>query len=172
MRQHDHHDESRALVLCGRQPRRGSHHRYGPVRPVLGAGVPRGPCIASRSGRAQEAGMSAVPGRPRDTSPARVPRVVVLGGGSWGTTVASILARSAPTVLWARSAEVVADVVGGSRNSRYLGDARLHPGLMATASLSDAVRDADVLVMAVPSHAFRQVLEDICAQVRPWIPVV
>lgn len=116
--------------------------------------------------------MSAVPGRPQDTSPARVPRVVVLGGGSWGTTVASILARSAPTVLWARSAEVVADVVGGSRNSRYLGDARLHPGLTATASLPDAVRDADVLVMAVPSHAFRQVLEDIRAHVRPWIPVV
>ena len=40
----------------------------------------------------------------------RQPRVAVLGGGSWGTTVASIVARSAPTVLWARSPEVAEEV--------------------------------------------------------------
>ena len=102
----------------------------------------------------------------------RQPRVAVLGGGSWGTTVASIVARSAPTVLWARSPEVAEEVDRRGRNSRYLGDIPLTDGLRATDSLAQAVQDADVLVMGVPSHGFRGVLEQIVPHVRPWIPVV
>jgi glycerol-3-phosphate dehydrogenase (NAD(P)+) len=96
----------------------------------------------------------------------------VLGGGSWGTTVASIVARSAPTVLWARAPEVAEEVDRRGRNSRYLGDSPLTDGLRATSSLEQAVQDADVLVMAVPSHGFRGVLEQVAPLVRPWIPVV
>ncbi len=102
----------------------------------------------------------------------RQPRVAVLGGGSWGTTVASIVARSAPTVLWARSPEVAEEVDRRGRNSRYLGDIPLTDGLRATDSLEQAVQDADVLVMGVPSHGFRGVLEQVVSHVRPWIPVV
>src|SRR6516164_6763241 len=102
----------------------------------------------------------------------RQPRVAVLGAGSWGTTVASIVARSAPTVLWARSAEVAEEVDRQGRNSRYLGDIPLTDGLQATDSLTQAVQDADVLIMGVPSHGFRGVLEQVVPHVRPWIPVV
>jgi glycerol-3-phosphate dehydrogenase (NAD(P)+) len=96
----------------------------------------------------------------------------VLGGGSWGTTVASIVARSAPTVLWARSPEVAEEIDRRGRNTRYLGDIPLTDGLRATDSLEQAVQDADVLVMGVPSHGFRGVLEQVVSHVRPWIPVV
>ncbi len=48
----------------------------------------------------------------------RQPRVAVLGGGSWGTTMASIVARSAPTVLWARSPEVAEEVDRRGRSKR------------------------------------------------------
>ena len=102
----------------------------------------------------------------------RQPRVAVLGGGSWGTTVASIVARSAPTVLWVRSAEVAEEIDKRGRNSRYLGDIPLTDGLRATDSLEQAVHDADVLVMGVPSHGFRGVLEQVVPHVRPWIPIV
>src|SRR5712691_4382245 len=102
----------------------------------------------------------------------RQPRVAVLGGGSWGTTVASVVARSAPTVLWARSPGVAEEVDRRGRNSRYLGDIPLTDGLRATDSLARAVPDADVLVMGVPSHGFRGVLEQVVSHVRPWIPVV
>jgi glycerol-3-phosphate dehydrogenase (NAD(P)+) len=98
--------------------------------------------------------------------------VAVLGGGSWGTTVASIVARSAPTVLWARSPEVAGEVRRRGRNSRYLGDIPLTDGLQATDSLEQAVQEADVLVMGIPSHGFRGVLEQVVPYVRPWIPVV
>src|SRR2546429_4289037 len=102
----------------------------------------------------------------------RQPRVAVLGGGSGGTTVASIVARRAPTVLWARSPEVAEEVDRLGRNSRYLGDLPLTDGLRATDSLAQAVQDADVLVMGVPSHGFRGVLEQVVSHARPWIPVV
>jgi glycerol-3-phosphate dehydrogenase (NAD(P)+) len=96
----------------------------------------------------------------------------VLGGGSWGTTVASLVARRHPAVLWARDAEVAAEVNEERTNRRYLGDVRLAPGLRATSQLGEAVSEADVLVVGVPSHGFRQVLKAAAPDVRPWIPVV
>ncbi len=99
-------------------------------------------------------------------------RVVVLGGGTWGSTMASLAARNAPTVLWARRPEIAEEINTRHSNSHYLPGATLSEGLQATASLSDAVEQADVLVMAVPSYAFRQVLEAAALYVRPWVPVV
>jgi len=52
----------------------------------------------------------------------REPKVVVLGGGSWGTTVASICARRGPTLQWVRSEDTAKDINDNHRNSRYLGD--------------------------------------------------
>ena len=102
----------------------------------------------------------------------RQPRVAVLGSGSWGTTVASIVARSAATTIWARSPEVASEINESVTNRRYLGDIQLHATLRATASLLEATEDADVVIMGVPSHAFRQVLQDAAPHLRPWMPVV
>ena len=102
----------------------------------------------------------------------RPPSVAVLGGGSWGTTVASLAAQNTETTLWARSPEVAAEITEEHRNSRYLPDLSLTESLRATADLAEAVTGADVLVMAVPSQSFRAVLTDAVEHVRPWIPVV
>jgi len=75
-------------------------------------------------------------------------------------------------VLWARSAEVAEEIDKRGRNTGYLGDIPLTDGLRATDSLAQAVQAADVLVMGVPSHGFRGVLEQVVSYVRPWIPVV
>ena len=90
----------------------------------------------------------------------REPKVVVLGGGSWGTTVASICARRGPTLQWVRSEETANDINENHRNSKYLGDeVELSPTLQATTDFSEAADCADVIVMGVPSHGFRGVLE-------------
>ena len=102
----------------------------------------------------------------------RQPRVAVLGAGSWGTAVASIVAASAPTMIWARSPEVAEDIDNNGRNEKYLGDVQLTEGLRATSDMENAVHDADVLIMGVPSHGFREALEQAAPHVRPWIPVV
>jgi glycerol-3-phosphate dehydrogenase (NAD(P)+) len=95
-----------------------------------------------------------------------------LGGGSWGTTVASIGAANADVTLWARDEATVADVNERHRNSRYLADFDLHPGLRATTSLDEAVYDADVIVVGVPSHAVRATLVSVAPLIRHWVPIV
>jgi glycerol-3-phosphate dehydrogenase (NAD(P)+) len=103
----------------------------------------------------------------------RQPKVVVLGGGSWGTTVASICARRGPTLQWVRSEETAEDINENHRNSRYLGnDVELSDTLRATTDFAEAADCADVLVMGVPSHGFRNVLTELASQLRPWVPVV
>jgi glycerol-3-phosphate dehydrogenase (NAD(P)+) len=102
----------------------------------------------------------------------RAPRVAVIGAGSWGTTVASQPTANAPTVIWARDPELAEEMRSSHVNERYLPGAELDSALEATDSLEEAAADADVLVMAVPSHGFRTVLEQAAEHVRPWIPVV
>src|SRR6185295_16953957 len=57
-------------------------------------------------------------------------------------------------------------------NSDYLAQFTLPDELRATASLAEAVASADVLVMAVPSHGYRDVAAEAAAHVRPWVPIV
>ena len=99
-------------------------------------------------------------------------RVTVLGAGSWGVTVASLASRNAPTTIWARRQEIVDEINQKHTNERYLPGTELPAELVATGSIEDAVRAADVLVMGVPSHGFRGVLEQVRKHVRPWVPVV
>ena len=103
----------------------------------------------------------------------REPHVVVLGGGSWGTTVASICARRGPTLQWVRSEESAQDINNNHRNNRYLGnDVILTDSLRATTDFAEAAHSADVVVMGVPSHGFRGVLTELAKELRPWVPVV
>lgn len=99
-------------------------------------------------------------------------RVAVLGAGSWGTTVASLVAANAQTTLWSRSVEVAEEINRDHRNSRYLSDLPLHPELVATTSLEEAAIQCDVLVMGVPSHSMRGALQQVSGMIRPWIPVL
>ncbi len=99
-------------------------------------------------------------------------RVSLLGGGSWGTTVASLTARNTPTIMWARDAQSVDDINKFHRNEKYLPGATLHESLKATTSIKDAVKNADVVIMGVPSHSFRHVLEEAAPFIRPWVPIV
>lgn len=98
--------------------------------------------------------------------------VSVIGGGSWGTTVGSLCARNAPTMVWAREPDVAKEIDSEHTNRSFLGDRPLNPKLRATDSMEEAASRADVLVMAVPSHFYRAVLELAEPYVRPWVPVV
>lgn len=99
-------------------------------------------------------------------------RVSVLGAGSFGTTIAHLATRNAPTVLWCRRPEVADEINSRHTHERYLPGYELAPELRATASLEDAVKSADVVVMGVPSHGMREVLAGVAQHVRPWVPVV
>jgi len=92
-----------------------------------------------------------------------VKRVAVVGAGSFGTAVAVHAARAGCAVtLWARRPEAAADLERQHRNERYLPEAEMPSAVAMTTELA-AVADADVLVMAVPSHGFREVLRGVLA---------
>ena len=99
-------------------------------------------------------------------------RVSVLGAGSFGTTIAHLASQNTPTTLWCRREETADEVNREHTNTRYLPDYELAPELRATASLEEAVRDADVIVMGVPSHGMRDVLGQVASSIRPWVPLV
>ncbi|MCU0339165.1 MAG: NAD(P)H-dependent glycerol-3-phosphate dehydrogenase [Spirosomaceae bacterium] len=99
-------------------------------------------------------------------------RIGLLGGGSWGTTVASLTARNSPTIMWARDTNTVEEINQHHRNEKYLPGSHLTESLKATNSIKEAVVDADVVVMGVPSQSFRYVLEEAKPYIRPWVPIV
>src|ERR1700691_3487389 len=99
-------------------------------------------------------------------------RIAVLGAGSWGTTVASLLAGHHDCTLWARDPELASQIDEGHVNEGYLPGYPLPPGLHGTADLEKAVHDVDLLVVGVPTRGFRAILTDSRSYLRPWIPVV
>ena len=99
-------------------------------------------------------------------------KVGLLGGGSWGTTVASLVTRNAPVTLWARNPDTVEEINTLHTNERYLPGAKLPDKLVATNDIAEAVTGADVIVMAIPSQNFRSVLEEVREHIRAWVPVI
>ncbi len=99
-------------------------------------------------------------------------RVSVLGGGSWGTTVASLVARRHDTMLWARDAAVAAEITEAHTNSKYLPGLTLNERLAATDDLERATRHAELLIIGVPTSAVRTTIAAARDWVRPWIPAV
>ena len=96
----------------------------------------------------------------------------MLGAGSWGSTVASLASKHNDTLLWARKAELADEINTQHTNEAYLKGLPLPERLRATSDLAEAVSDADLLVVGVPTHGFREVLQQAAPDVRPWIPVV
>jgi glycerol-3-phosphate dehydrogenase (NAD(P)+) len=86
-------------------------------------------------------------------------RVAVLGAGSWGTTLASLLSARVETIVWAREPEVADAIMSRHENPVFLPGFELPPMLTATTDIADALNGAAVVVVAVPSRYLRSVAE-------------
>ncbi|GGI89332.1 NAD(P)H-dependent glycerol-3-phosphate dehydrogenase [Legionella impletisoli] len=85
--------------------------------------------------------------------------VAILGAGSWGTAVAIHLAHSGHRVLlWGHNPDTMAEMQQQRCNVRYLPGIHFPENLMATSNLEEAVQQTKELILAVPSHAFRELL--------------
>ncbi len=95
------------------------------------------------------------------------PAVAVLGAGSWGTALAALIARHGhATVLWGRDSATIAAIEAQGENPRYLPGITLPPSLRATTALAEAMADAELVLVVVPSHAFADTLR-VLAPLRP-----
>ncbi|MEB3766399.1 NAD(P)H-dependent glycerol-3-phosphate dehydrogenase [Acinetobacter sp. MD2] len=104
--------------------------------------------------------------KPSNTDQSTALRVTVLGGGSFGTAVANLATRNGcDTKLWIRDAAVAADMNQTHVNKKYLADYPLDPRLVVLSDLEQAVRERDLILVTIPSHSFRSVIQKI----KPFI---
>jgi glycerol-3-phosphate dehydrogenase (NAD(P)+) len=96
------------------------------------------------------------------------PPIAVLGAGSWGTALAIQLARSGrATRLWGRNAEQLRALARDRANARYLPGASFPESLSIEPDLSAALKGVTDVLVVVPSHAFRNMLEQMAPKLEP-----
>lgn len=94
--------------------------------------------------------------------------ISVFGAGSWGTALAVLLSRSgAPTTLWCRNESHANAMLAKRSNERYLPGILLPESLQITHQLDVAVTAAQDLLVVVPSHSFRSVVQAMAVHMNP-----
>jgi len=92
----------------------------------------------------------------------------VIGAGSWGTTLANLLAKKGLDVtLWAYEADLALRMMQARINDLYLPGIKLDERLVTTSDLNAAVSDRQLLLLVCPSQVMRQVLKQCRASLRP-----
>ena len=92
-------------------------------------------------------------------------KIAVIGSGCWGTTLSILLANNGnEVVLWCRRKEIADELNKSRENKQYLSKVLLPKSIKATSSLSDAVLDSEIFVLAIPSQFFR----DTVSQLKPF----
>ncbi len=95
-------------------------------------------------------------------------KVVVLGAGQWGTTMAQVLCDAGNHVLiWGRSQELVDEINEKHTNSKYLDENVLPIGLRATSDLAEAFDYSNIYVLAIPAQTLRENLTAWKSLVQP-----
>lgn len=93
-----------------------------------------------------------------------ISKAAVLGGGSFGTVLANLLAENGvETWLWMRNAAYAAEVENDRENKKYIPDLKLADNLNVTADMQCALQDCSLVLLSIPSKAFRE----IACQARP-----
>src|SRR6185295_18867525 len=99
-------------------------------------------------------------------------RVAIIGAGSWGSALAILAARAGHDVqIWSRNTEVVHSISRDHVNPLYLKGARFGDSVRATEDLAEAVTEAELIVLAAPSHATRGLLTTMAPSLKEVIIV-
>lgn len=89
-------------------------------------------------------------------------KVCVLGAGSWGTALAMVLSENSEEVyLWTKASEQIDEINKKRTNTKYLKEIKIPNNIICTLDMKEAVKDAEIVVMAVPSQAVRSVSKDL-----------
>jgi len=100
-------------------------------------------------------------------------RVAVVGAGSWGTALASLLSgKGYDVILWSRGKEICASINEHNENKAYLPGVMLPRALRASIDLHEALDEAELVVAVVPSHAMRETMDRAARVMRPDALVV
>lgn len=96
----------------------------------------------------------------------KINKVAILGGGSFGTVIANMVAENGFDVnLWLRDETLAEHINLAHENTRYLPEYKLSSRLFASTSIEEVVKGADIVFVSIPSQSFRQVVR----QARQWL---
>lgn len=99
--------------------------------------------------------------------------VTVMGGGSFGTVIANIIANNGYFVkLWMRSEDMASEINSDHFNNFYLPGYQLNESILATSNMVDAVSETSLIFLAVPSSSFRSVAEEVIGFAPPDVPLI
>lgn len=94
-------------------------------------------------------------------------KITFLGGGSFGTALATLLAKKGNRVsIWDRDASVVKDINENRKNSRYMKELVIPENITAHLNMEEALAEADYVIVSVPSHVVRS----LCEKAKAFIP--
>ena len=94
-------------------------------------------------------------------------KVVVIGSGAWGTSLAVAARRAgSDVVIWSRSSDVVDDINNNHLNHKYLGQIGLESNIIATCDIA-AICNCDAILLAVPTNGLRGVCQEILKKISP-----
>ena len=101
-------------------------------------------------------------------------RIAVIGAGSWGTALANLLAekQGLEVHLWVREESVYNDIKERHKNEEFLPGVRLASALNPSKSFDEVLDAKELVLIAVPSHVFRGVLEGLKAYLPPGVPLM
>jgi glycerol-3-phosphate dehydrogenase (NAD(P)+) len=89
-------------------------------------------------------------------------QVAVIGAGTWGTALASVCADNQHQVtLWVRDARLADEINTRHTNEKYLPGIELSTSIVAVTDLQSAVRGKKAVILALPSHAMREVVRQL-----------
>lgn len=95
-------------------------------------------------------------------------RVAIIGAGSWGTALSMVAGRAGHDVrLWSRDVAVVEEIRRSRVNTKYLAPHVLPDSVEATGDLSEALSGAELVLLVVPSHGTREILERMLDRLEP-----
>ena len=94
-------------------------------------------------------------------------KIAILGAGSWGTALAILAARNGcQTLLWGHNPDHIAALAQDRQNKRYLPDHPFPAQLAVTPNLAEVAAFSDLILVCVPSHAFKNTL----IKLKPYLP--
>lgn len=100
-------------------------------------------------------------------------KVAFIGGGSFGTALAVLLAEKGnKVVVYDKDNTVIEDISKNKRNSKYLPDLIIPENVYATADISEATKEAEYVVIAVPSHVIRIVSQELSNYINKEVIVI
>lgn len=100
-------------------------------------------------------------------------KIGAIGAGSWGTTLANLLADNGHTVdLWVREDDVYDQIKKNKINETFLPGMKLVENLNPVKTFEEALKDKDIVMMVVPSHFYRGVLTELKPYLKPGMKFI